>query len=152
MKLTSVLGGAALLSFYFGMNIYEHFILFFVIDLIPVLALGSFLFVSGIRSKSVNTIRKKSEQSIFDGIMKMGLEKIRRGDLMVDEAKFSIIMNKLNKFIVDQREVPEFGFNSLYLRAATESEAEDFREKIKNMGIDCKVMQDRGKYYIMIEF
>ena len=34
-------------------------------------------------------------------------------------------MNKISKFIVEQHEVPEFGFNSLYLKSGTELEAED---------------------------
>ncbi len=83
--------------------------------------------------------------------MNIGLEKIRKGDLTVDETTFSVIMNKISKFIVEQHEVPEFGFNSLYLKSGTEPEAEDLENKIKNLGISCKVIQDRGKYYVMIE-
>ena len=152
MKLTSVLGGIALLAFYLFIVIHFRFLLFYIIDLIPVLALGAFLLISGLRSKSVKTIKKKSDQSVFDGVINIGLEKIRRGDLTIDESTFSVLMNKLGKFIIDQREVPEFGFNSLYLKTNTEIEAEDLGGKIKNLGISCKVMQDRGKYYVMIEF
>ncbi len=151
MKLTSVLGGVALLSFYIFIVVYYKFLLFYIIDLIPVLALGGFLLVSGARSTSVKNIKRKSDQSMFDGIMNIGLEKIRKGDLTVDETTFSVIMNKISKFIVEQHEVPEFGFNSLYLKSGTELEAEDLENKIKNLGISCKVIQDRGKYYVMIE-
>ena len=75
MKLTSVLVGVALLSFYIFIVVYYKFLLFYIIDLIPVLALGGFLLVSGARSKSVKNIKRKSDQSMFDGIMNIGLEK-----------------------------------------------------------------------------
>jgi hypothetical protein len=152
MKVTSIIGGIMLILLYSALGYHYDFNELTMIVLLPIIILGAFLLITGSRTKSEKTIKKKSDQSIFEGVLKIGTQKIRRGDLTINEDTFLVIMTKLKRFILDQSEVPEYGFNSLYLKFKNESEADDAMEKITNLGIKCKTMQDRGKYYITIEF
>lgn len=152
MKITSVGAGILFIAAYTGIYFYTPRNLLGHIFLLPLLVVGLFLFATGARTKSTKKLGKKADQSILDGIINIGIQKIKRGDISIDQNGFETLMEKLKKFVVDQQEVPEFGFNSLYLKFKNEYEAETSAESIRKMGISCKPIQDRGKYYVMIEF
>lgn len=152
MKGISVAAGVALVALYIGVFIYTMRNLLGHIFMLPILIIGVFLIASGARTKSVLNLRKKTDQSIFEGVINIGEQKIKRGDLAIDKDKFINMMSRIKKYIVEQDEVPEYGFNSIYLKYKNEVEASDRSTTFKKMGINCETLQDRGKFYVMIEF
>lgn len=152
MKGISVAAGVALVALYIGVFIYTMGNLLGHIFMLPILIIGVFLVASGARTKSVLNLRKKTDQSIFEGVINIGEQKIKRGDLTIDKDKFINMMSRIKKYIVEQDEVPEYGFNSIYLKYKNEVEASDRSTTFKKMGINCETLQDRGKFYVMIEF
>lgn len=152
MKGISVGVGVAFIALYLGVFFYIMGNILGQIFLLPVFIIGIFLVATGARTKSVWTLRKKTDQSIFEGVMNIGEQKIKRGDLIIEKDKFVNMMNKIRKYIIEQEEVPEYGFNSIYLKYKNETEANNRFKELKNMGINCETMQDRGKFYVMIEF
>jgi hypothetical protein len=152
VKGISVAAGVALVALYIGVFIYTMRNLLGHIFMLPILIIGVFLIASGARTKSVLNLRKKTDQSIFEGVINIGEQKIKRGDLAIDKDKFINMMSRIKKYIVEQDEVPEYGFNSIYLKYKNEVEASDRSTTFKKMGINCETLQDRGKFYVMIEF
>ncbi len=152
MKGISVGVGIAFVALYLGVYFYIMGNLLGQIFLLPIFIIGVFLVTTGARTKSVWNLRKKTDQSIFEGVMNIGEQKIKRGDLTIDRDKFVSMMNKIRKYIIEQEEVPEYGFNSIYLKYKNETDADNRFKVLKNMGINCETLQDRGKFYVMIEF
>lgn len=152
MKGISVGVGIAFVALYLGVYFYIMGNLLGQIFLLPIFIIGVFLVATGARTKSVWNLRKKTDQSIFEGVMNIGEQKIKRGDLTIDRDKFVDMMNKIRKYIIEQEEVPEYGFNSIYLKYKNETDADNRFKVLKNMGINCETLQDRGKFYVMIEF
>ncbi len=152
MKGTSVGVGIALVALYVGVYIYTLKNELGHIYLLPVGIVGIFLIATGARTTSVWNLRKKTDQSVFEGVMNIGEQKIKRGDLTIDKDKFITMMSKIKRYIVEQEEVPEYGFNSLYLKYRNEIEADKRSGEFREMGINCETLQDRGKFYVIIEF
>ncbi len=147
MKTAQLASGIILLILYALAYIYRESIL-----ALPLLFLGVFMVLAGARAKNLKGIQKKEALTIFDGLISIGKEKIRRGEMTVSEDVFLSSMEKLKPFIMKQDSMPQLGFNSIYLNYRNEAEAENEMKNISSLGMSCIYVHDKSNHSVKIDF
>ncbi|MCL4346216.1 MAG: hypothetical protein M1375_01310 [Candidatus Thermoplasmatota archaeon] len=147
MKITQLASGVGLLVLYLLAFIFGESILG-----LPLLLLGVFLVLSGARAKNLTGIERKAGLTIYEGLISIGMEKIKKGEITVDETTFKESMEKLKPFILRQESMPQIGFNSIYLNYRNEASADSEMKNISTTGLKCTFVHDKSNFSIKVDF
>ncbi|MGP6207477.1 hypothetical protein ACNF42_05555 [Cuniculiplasma sp. SKW3] len=147
MKLTQIASGVILLIIYLLAFEFHEAVLG-----LPLLLLGIFLVISGGRAKNLKVIERKSGMTIYEGLINIGKEKIKKGEMTIEENLFIQEMEKLKPFILKQESMPQIGFNSIYLNYMNEAEADSEMKNISSTGLRCTFVHDKSNFMVKIDF
>lgn len=147
MKPTQIISGLLLLTVYILALMFREGILG-----LPLLLLGIFLVISGARAKNLKVIERKSGLTIYEGLINIGKEKIRKGEMTIQEDLFIEEMEKLKPFIIKQGSMPQIGFNSIYLSYINEASAETEMKEISVTGLKCTFVHDKSNFMVKVDF
>ena len=147
MKATQMASGVLLLIVYALALVYHEAVLG-----LPLLLLGIFLVIAGGRAKNLKVIERKSGLAIYEGLIAIGREKIKKGEMTIEENLFLQDMEKLKPFILKQESMPQIGFNSIYLSYMNEAEADSEMKNISETGLKCTFVHDKSNFMVKIDF
>lgn len=142
----SVLGVAAL-----ALGAYLVYIHSFIIGG-AALVFGALLSVTGFTTPSSRQISGKINTLVYSNLRDRGIDRIRNGKMHVDEQSFLTSLDKIRGVLGKQSEMPELGFDSLFLHCQSEAEAENNLSIIRSSGLEASVIQNKRDWQIKVEF
>ncbi len=123
-------------------------VIFLGIPLFIVFLVFMFLFYR----TSATRVNKKVSNITYDGIIDVGISKIKRGTFYIERDKFISVMEKISDIVSSQGSMPEFGIDALYLNFNTQSRAESIAKAINERGVKASSLQERANWKVKIDF
>jgi hypothetical protein len=141
-----VLGVAAL-----AIGVYSVLVHSFIVGGVA-LVFGAFMSATGFTTPSGRQISGKINNLIYTNLRERGIDRIREGKMHVDEKSFVASLDRIRVILGNQAEMPELGFDSLFIHCQSEAEAEKNLSIIRSSGLSASVIQNKRDWQIKVEY
>ncbi|MEM0155795.1 MAG: hypothetical protein QW597_04240 [Thermoplasmataceae archaeon] len=116
------------------------------------LIFGAFMSATGFTTPSGRQISGKINSLIYKSLRERGIDRIREGKMHVDERSFIESLDRIRAILGNQSEMPELGFDSLFIHCQSEAEAERNLSIIRSSGLTASVIQNKRDWQIKVEY
>lgn len=116
------------------------------------LLFGGFMSVTGFTTPSGRQISGKINSLVYTNLRERGIDRIRKGTFHVSEDVFIASIDKIKDLFGKQAEMPEIGYDSLFLHCQSEAEAQKTLSSIASAGLNASVIQNKRDWQIKVEF
>ena len=116
------------------------------------LLFGGFMSVTGFTTPSGRQISGKINNLVYTSLRERGIERIRKGTFHVSEPDFLSSLEKIKDMFGKQAEMPELGYDSLFIHCQSEAEADRNLSYIRSAGLNASVIQNKRDWQIRIDF